>query len=92
VRIFIANLPFTVSESELKAGFEQWGDVERVTIMRDAMRESRGFGFVDMIHDRDALLAIQELDGKDWDGRRIHVEEARPARNAGSASPVTMLR
>jgi len=91
MRIFVANLPYTVKEHQLHDCFGQWGDVERVTIMRDGMRESRGFGFVDMPDEAAALLAMAELDRKDWDGRTIHVAEARPARNGGSTTPVTML-
>ena len=79
MRIFIGNLPYDVTESDLQGCFSQWGELGRVVLMRDPVGGSRGFGFVDMTHDRDALLAIQELDGRDWDSRKIHVAEARPS-------------
>ncbi len=78
MRIFIGNLPHDADENQLKMCFEQFGATSRVVILRDAMRTSRQCGFVDLVHDRDGLLAVEELNGRDWDGRRLRVEVARP--------------
>ena len=80
MQLFVANLPFTVTEADLRSCFEQWGEISSVRLMLDPVGNSRGFAFVQMPDDDDARLAIQELNGSDWDGRRIHVERARPAR------------
>ena len=77
MRLFVGNLPMDVDEAELRICFEQYGPCRRVTILRDAMRNSRQCGFVDM-HDRDGLLAIQELNQQRWGERKIQVAEARP--------------
>lgn len=78
MRLFVANFPLDVDESELRECFRQYGECGRVVVVRDGMRASKGYGFVDMTHDRDALLAAQELTGQDWDGRRLRVEPAHP--------------
>jgi len=77
MRVFVANLPRDAREDELRACFEQYGEVADARLCRDGRGESRGFGFVDM-QDGDALLAIAELNGRDWAGRSIHVAPARP--------------
>ncbi|HTR34926.1 MAG TPA: RNA-binding protein [Bryobacteraceae bacterium] len=80
MQLFVANLPFTVTEADLRSCFEQWGDLGGVRLMLDPVGNSRGFAFIDMLNDDDARRAIAELDGSDWAGRRIHVARARPAR------------
>ncbi len=76
--IFISNLPYRVTEAELADCLGQFGEIVGVRIGRDRQTSaSRGFAFVEMLHDRDALTAIGYLDGKDWDGRRLNVELSR---------------
>jgi RNA recognition motif-containing protein len=76
--IFVANLPLTVTESELHDCFAQYGNVADVRIAQDRITGNfRGFGFVTMPDDHEAITAIRELDGRDWDGRAIHVDVAR---------------
>ena len=87
MQLFIANLPFDVNEEAIRECFDQWGQVSSVRLMLDPVNRSRGYGFVDMPNDDDALLAIQDLDGRDWDGRRVHVERARPARARRKVGP-----
>jgi cold-inducible RNA-binding protein len=75
--IFVANLPYGVTEAQLMDCFMQYGAVEKVEVIRDRVTgQSRGFGFVEMPDDPEAALAIADLDGRDWDGRRIHVRVA----------------
>jgi RNA recognition motif-containing protein len=76
--IYVGNLPWSATEDEVRAAFEAFGTVNSVKLISD--RETgrpRGFGFVEM-EDAGALDAIQALDGKDFGGRNLKVNEARP--------------
>ena len=76
MNIFVGNLPFSVTEDELRSLFEEFGTVESVKLITD--RETgrpRGFGFVEM-DNADADSAIKSLNGKDIDGRAIKVNQA----------------
>jgi len=77
MEIFIRNLPFSITRDEIRACFEQWGEVAYVRTPRDELGNLRGFAFVGMVHARDAMLAIQELNGEEWRGRRVDVSQAR---------------
>jgi RNA recognition motif-containing protein len=75
--IYVGNLPWSATEDEVRAAFETFGSVVKVNLIND--RETgrpRGFGFVEM--DEGAEEAIQALDGSDFGGRTIKVNEARP--------------
>jgi len=77
-KIYIGNLPFRATEDEIRQLFEQHGEVTSVTLITD--RETgrpRGFGFVEM-DDAGADAAVEALDGKDFGGRNLRVNEARP--------------
>jgi cold-inducible RNA-binding protein len=83
--LFVGNMTFQTTEADLKALFEPFGQVARVHIAIDReTRRSRGFGFVEMPNDTEAAQAMQALDGKDFGGRPLKVNEARP-RDASSA-------
>jgi cold-inducible RNA-binding protein len=85
--LFVGNMTFQTSEGDLKALFEPYGQVARVHIAIDReTRRSRGFGFVEMPNDNEAAAAMQALDGKDFGGRQLKVNEARP-REASSGPP-----
>ena len=76
-KIYIGNLSFNSSESEILSLFEQYGTVHAINLITD--RDSgrfRGFGFVEMDEDA-AKTAISELDGKEVGGRNLRVNEAR---------------
>jgi RNA recognition motif-containing protein len=78
-KLYVGNLPYTVGEAELQAHFAQAGAVESVTVMRDQMTgRARGFGFVEMATDEDAKKAIDTLNARDFGGRSLTVNEARP--------------
>ena len=84
LNIYVGNLAFTSTEDEIRQLFEQFGAVERVNLITD--RESgrpRGFGFVEMADRTEGDRAIEELDGKDFGGRSLTVNEARPRANRG---------
>jgi RNA recognition motif-containing protein len=77
--LFVGNLSFQTTESELQALFEQFGEITRVQIMTDRdTGRSRGFGFVEMASDEAATKAIEALNGSDFGGRALNVNEARP--------------
>ena len=78
-RLYVGGLPYSTTDETLRAGFEKAGKVDSATVIMDKMSgRSKGFGFVEMSTDEEAQAAIQMLDGKDFDGRRITVSEARP--------------
>lgn len=77
--IFVGNLDFSVREEAIRALFETYGTVERVSIMTDRETgRSRGFAFVEMANEGEAERAISALNGKDMSGRALNVNEARP--------------
>ncbi len=76
--IYVGNLPWSCTEDEVRAAFEAYGEVTSVKLIED--RETgrpRGFGFVEM-EDAGAGEAIKNLDGTDFGGRNIKVNEAKP--------------
>jgi RNA recognition motif-containing protein len=82
-KIYVGNLPFTATESEVRDLFGQHGTVESVSLITD--RETgrpRGFGFVEMSR-ADASRAIQNLNGKDMGGRPLRVNEAQERTGGG---------
>ncbi|MCX6636984.1 MAG: RNA-binding protein [Acidobacteria bacterium] len=83
-RIFVGNLDFSAREDELRALFENHGAVERVSILTDRdTGRSRGFGFIEMNTDSEADAAISALDGHEWNGRALRVNEALPKTEGG---------
>ncbi|AMK11132.1 MAG: RNA recognition motif domain-containing protein [Pseudodesulfovibrio sp.] len=77
--IYVGNLPWSASEDDVRAAFEAFGPVSTVKLIND--RETgrpRGFGFVEMSDDSAALDAIEALDGKEFQGRNLKVNEAKP--------------
>jgi len=82
--IFVGNMTFQTTEDDLRALFEPFGQVARVHVAVDReTRRSRGFGFVEMPNDAEAAQAMQALDGKDFNGRALKVNEARPREASG---------
>ncbi len=77
--LFVGNMNFQTTESDLRALFEPFGEIVRVQVMTDRdTGRSRGFGFVEMADDEAAAQAIAALNGKQLDGRTLNVNEARP--------------
>ena len=82
--IFVGNLSFNTNEDELRQIFEAYGQVDRVSILTDRdTGRSRGFGFVEMTSDEDGEKAITALNGSQFGGRTINVNEARPKAERG---------
>jgi len=81
VQIYAGNLPYTLSDENLKDLFEKHGEVGEAKIIRDRETgRSRGFGFIEMNNGDEAEIAILELNGFDVSGRNIKVNVARPRR------------
>jgi RNA recognition motif-containing protein len=76
--LYVGNLPWSTSEDELRDAFAQYGEVESVKIVYDRETgRSRGFGFVE-IEESAADQAIEALNGSEFGGRTLKVNEARP--------------
>jgi cold-inducible RNA-binding protein len=84
-RLFIGNLPYQASEAELQDWFTQGGfQADSVQIVRDKFTgQARGFGFADFSDDEMADRAVQGCNGKEFLGRPLVVNEARPMREGG---------
>ncbi len=77
--LFVGNMSFNTTESELRSIFEPYGEITRIQVMTDRdTGRARGFGFVELADDGEAAKAITELNGKELDGRALTVNEARP--------------
>src|SRR3954471_13472753 len=77
--LFVGNMNFQTTEGDLRALFEQFGEITRIQVMTDRdTGRSRGFGFVEMADDDAAAQAVAALNGKELDGRALNVNEARP--------------
>ncbi len=77
--IFVGNLSFSSTEDSVRGLFEAYGTVERVSIITDRETgRSRGFAFVEMPNDEESERAINALNGADFGGRKLNVNEARP--------------
>ncbi|MFH1611990.1 MAG: RNA-binding protein [bacterium] len=78
-KLYVGNLPYTITEDDLKEMFSQAGSVDSAIIINDKMSgRSKGFGFVEMATDEDAEKAIEMFDKKEYEGRNLTVNEARP--------------
>ena len=78
MNIYVGNLPFTTTSQDLEGLFGQFGSVDSASVVNDRETgRSRGFGFVEMDNEAGAK-AIEDLDGKDFEGRNLKVNEARP--------------
>jgi len=79
MNIYVGNLAFAVTDDDLRELFASHGDVASANVIKDRFSgESRGFGFVEMPSREDAMAAIEALNGTDFKGRSITVNEAKP--------------
>jgi RNA recognition motif-containing protein len=77
--IYVGNLSYQLSDDDLRAAFEAYGQVASAKIIMDRdTGRSKGFGFVEMPDEHEADEAIRQLNGQDLDGRTLKVNEARP--------------
>ncbi|HEX4961745.1 MAG TPA: RNA-binding protein [Thermoanaerobaculia bacterium] len=84
MNLYVGNLPYRITEDQLKAAFEEFGNVSSCTIIKDKVTgQSKGFGFLEMPERSEAEAAISNLNGHDLMGRKINVNEARPREGGG---------
>jgi RNA recognition motif-containing protein len=84
MNIYVANIPWKATEEQMKQLFAEYGEVSSAKIIMDKVTQrSRGFGFVEMADDTAGKNAINELNGADFMGKNLVVNEARP-REEGS--------
>ena len=82
MRIYVGNLPYTTQDEDLNEAFSAFGEVESTIVIRDRETgRSRGFGYVEMSDDSSATAAIESLNGKNFQGRNLTVNEAKPREN-----------
>ncbi|MCP4915154.1 MAG: RNA-binding protein [Oligoflexia bacterium] len=78
-KLYVGNLPYSSTEEQLKTTFGEFGTVNSTRIITDRdTNRSKGFGFVEMGSDEEAQAAIDKLNGQEFEGRKIVVNEARP--------------
>lgn len=83
-KLYVGNLSFNTSSSDLESLFAESGTVESASVVEDRETgRSRGFGFVEMSSKEEAQNAISALDGKEVDGRNLKVNEAKPREDRG---------
>ncbi len=79
MNIYVGNIPYRLSEEDLKEIFQEYGTVESVKIINDKFSgRSKGFGFIEMPNEEEAKKAIAELNEAEVDGRNLRVNEAKP--------------
>ena len=83
-KLFVGNLPFSATGTELEGLFSQVGAVTSANVISDKFTgQSRGFGFVEMSSTQDAQTAIEKFNGYELQGRALTVNEAKPQENRG---------
>jgi RNA recognition motif-containing protein len=84
-KLYVGNLPYQTTESDLQTLFEAWGTVSTINIVRDrATGQARGFAFVEMNDAEGASRAITGLDRQEYGGRNLTVNEAKPMAPRGN--------
>ncbi len=79
MKLYVGNLPYNTSEEDLKELFSPYGAAENIALISDRETgRSKGFGFVEFQNDDEAKAAIDALNGHDFSGRALVVNEARP--------------
>ncbi|KAH7569684.1 hypothetical protein JRO89_XS06G0242200 [Xanthoceras sorbifolium] len=85
-----ADLPFTTQENSLQQEFSNFGEIAEVKLIKDkSTRRSKGYAFIQFTNQDDALLALENMDHKEFDGRLIFVEIAKPGRDTFGGVPIT---
>ena len=79
MNIYVGNLNYRIREHDLRAVMEKFGTVDSVKVIKDRESgRSKGFAFVEMPNDENALQAIEELNEKEFEGRKMVVKESLP--------------
>jgi RNA recognition motif-containing protein len=84
IKLYVGNLAFQTSSEDLQELFSQAGTVESASVIEDRETgRSRGFGFVEMASNEDGQKAIEQFNGKEFNGRNLNVNEAKPREDRG---------
>ena len=84
MNLYVGNLSYRMTEDQLRETFEEFGQVASCTIIKDKMTgQSKGFGFLEMPERSEAEAAIGNLNGREIQGRKLNVNEARPRVGGG---------
>ncbi len=79
MNIYVGNLPYSVTENDLREAFQAFGTVSSAAVITDKFSgQSKGFGFIEMSNNSEADAAIKGLNGSDMQGRSLKVNEAKP--------------
>ncbi len=79
MNIYVGNLPYSVTEQDLRELFESFGEVSSAVVIVDKFtRKSKGFGFIEMPTQEEAMAAIDKTNDQDFQGRNLRVNEAKP--------------
>lgn len=90
MKIYVGNLSYDVAEDDLRQAFSEFGEVKSVNLLTDKQTgQSKGFGFVEMAEVSEGQAAIKEMNGKEFMGRELKVDQAKdkPARSGGFGGP-----
>ena len=83
-KLYVGNLSYSVTSDDLQQLFAQHGTVDSADVIMDrSTGRSKGFGFVEMNSDEEAQTAMTALDGQEYDGRALRVNEAKPRPSGG---------
>lgn len=86
MKIYVGNLPYSVTDNDLRDAFAAYGSVESATVIVDKFSgQSKGFGFVEMANNSEADQAMKALNGTDFRGRTIKVNQAQPKTTGGGS-------
>jgi RNA recognition motif-containing protein len=84
IKLYVGNLAFQTSSEDLQELFSQAGTVESASVIEDRETgRSRGFGFVEMASNEEGQKAIEQFNGKEFNGRNLNVNEAKPREDRG---------
>ena len=87
MNIYVGNLSYDTDDQALREVFEKYGSVDSVNVSFDKFSgRSKGFGFIEMPDNSEAQTALDELDGKELDGRNIKVNQAKPREERGGGN------
>ncbi|XP_041028760.1 RNA-binding protein 3 [Juglans microcarpa x Juglans regia] len=89
-RIMVRNLPYSADERSLQKEFSNFGQIAEVKLVKnEATNRSKGYAFIQYTCQEDAMLALENMDDKNFDGRVIYVELAKPVGGTFGRSPIT---
>lgn len=88
MRLYVGNLSYSTKEADLRSIFGEFGELSAVALITDRETgRSKGFAFVEFVNDSDAQAAMDEMNGKEVDGRTLKINEARPREGAPAGRP-----